>query len=268
MFRSRLWLMPVILSMCVFAVSCGWSSYESRPSVAEAKDAGWQREVEPCKNSELFPGRFENAAIEELGGGDCAYYWEEKLIVWDLFNVDFLRSLITTTLGAILAITIAYGSYRLKTRNETRQEAKASDEKQSALILVVVNEIVQNQETVKSLKKFLRLAPPTIAASDMYNDVWKSVQAEMVSRGLPLEDALPTISGVHMMYGAVGRKSDVLQALALDSRLGRLRVDDEFFKSQTDELITLIDASNAEGIRALESLGAYYEKLTGAPITP
>ena len=81
MFRGCFWVALAILGLSVLAIACGsGDATDSRPSVVEAKEAGWQREVEPCQNAESFPELYEGVAMEEIGGGDCAFYYSPEVL--------------------------------------------------------------------------------------------------------------------------------------------------------------------------------------------
>ncbi len=46
-----------------------------QPTVEEAIEAGWQREVEPCSNAVNWPELYKGVAMERLTNGDCAFYY-------------------------------------------------------------------------------------------------------------------------------------------------------------------------------------------------
>ena len=61
---------------------------ESEISVAEAVAGGYTREVEPCSNKDAFPEGYEGVAVEELGGGDCAFYYPPDYVApFDFFGL-------------------------------------------------------------------------------------------------------------------------------------------------------------------------------------
>ena len=55
----------------VLLVACG----TAQPTVQEATDAGWQREVKPCSNAVIWPSLYEGVAMERLEDGMCAFYY-------------------------------------------------------------------------------------------------------------------------------------------------------------------------------------------------
>ena len=61
------WLMLAL----VLLMACG----AAQPTVEDAIEAGWQREVEPCSNAVDWPSLYEGVAMERLEGGQCAFYY-------------------------------------------------------------------------------------------------------------------------------------------------------------------------------------------------
>ena len=52
-------------------VACG----TAQPTVADAVEAGWQREVEPCSNALTWPALYVGVVMERLGDSECAFYY-------------------------------------------------------------------------------------------------------------------------------------------------------------------------------------------------
>ena len=108
--------------------------------------------------------------------------------------------------------------------------------------------------------------PPRLLGGEPYTDVWKAVQTEMVSLGLPLLTTFPAIVSAYMLYAGVHEKAALVEKLALESRLGRFgrsMEDQEYVKQETDYLHTRIDAAEANGNQALDDLTTYWKELGG-----
>lgn len=180
----------------------------------------------------------------------------------DFFNIDFLRSVITTFLGAGLAVVIGVGSLLWKERRDKLQATKASRKRQRKLGTAVYNELLQNRELLKVMRTSLGGTPAIIFPGAVYSDVWNSVQAEMVSLGLAFDDiCFPYIPAAYMLYPIVHERALVIENISLDIHLGRLGEATEFLKQRTDSLKQAIDEAEAASNEAIEVLEEYEKHL-------
>ena len=176
----------------------------------------------------------------------------------DPFWIGFWVNTFTVPTTVLLASI----GFFLKNRNEKRQAAKADRKRQISLILLLHNDLSLNQLSLEYMRKGLNQHPPLIYAGELRVEVWKSFQAEIVDRGLPLDDlTFPTIGGALSYHTTIYEMAKILEDIALDIDLGRLKEADNYLQLRMDNLKPLIDSAEAQTIKAIEFLEGYEKEL-------
>ena len=181
--------------------------------------------------------------------------WDPSLDqFWKGFWVNIFT--VPTTVG------LAILGFAVKSRIERRHSRSATRLRQHSFAVALLNELTLNQSWVRSVQKFLDETPKRLVDRGYQCDVWRSIQAEMVSLGLPLMDTLPAITMAYVLYDSVYTKALALDNLVMEYHLGRKgKKIDAVGDQLVSDLRIRVNAAEQQGDIASRSLIEYADTL-------
>lgn len=174
------------------------------------------------------------------------------------FWIGFWVNIFTVPTTVFLA---ALGFF-FKNLYEKGRAVEENKKRQLQLITLVRHDLNQNQYSMTVTRGALAEDPVRIAVGEAHIDVWKSVQAEMVSLGLPMHDlTFPTIGSAFSFHVAIRDRSLMIEKLSLDITVGQTERADDLLNQLTNGLATLLEAAEAETSKAIDFLEGYANQL-------